>query len=63
MKKSFQCFRMATIEQVDHTVKIKEQFQRAEKLAEDVISLKNEVLGLSMKKEETRMGWRYKFLF
>merc|ERR1712106_125922 len=50
--------KMATIEQVDHTVKIKEQFQKAERLAEDVISLKNEVLGLSMKREETRMGWR-----
>ena len=54
---------MATIEQVDHTVKIKEQFQRAEKLAEDVISLKNEVLGLSMNTEDTRMGWRYTFSF
>lgn len=49
---------MATIEQVDHTYNIKKQFQRAEKLAEDVISLKNEVLGLSMKKDETRLGWR-----
>merc|ERR1711924_233261 len=55
----FDCLtEMATIEQVDHTVKIKKQFQRAERLAEDVISLKNEVLGLSMKREETRMGWR-----
>ena len=37
---------MATIDKVDEVSKVKENFQHAEKLAEDVISLRNEVIGL-----------------
>ena len=50
--------RMSVAEKVDDLNSIKESFARAEKLAEEVISLRNEVIGLSKKKELSREGWR-----
>jgi len=49
---------MSVAEKVDDLNSIKESFARAEKLAEEVISLRNEVIGLSKKKELSREGWR-----
>lgn len=49
---------MSVAEKVDDLNAIKESFARAEKLAEEVISLRNEVIGLSKKKELSREGWR-----
>ena len=45
-------------EKVESIQEIKEKFKILEKLAEDVISLRNEVIGLSKKKEITREGFR-----
>ena len=49
---------MSLIDKVDTVQQVKEDFKLAEKLAEDVIALRNEVIGLSKKKELSREGYR-----
>jgi len=43
---------------IEHIQGVKAQFQQVEKFAEDVIALKNHVLGLSQQKDLARQGWR-----
>jgi len=49
---------MSLIDKVDTVQQVKDDFKLAEKLAEDVIALRNEVIGLSKKKELSREGYR-----
>ena len=51
-------FKIGEVEQVEQIWKLKSDLQHVEQLGSDVISLKNNLLGLSQQKDLARQGWR-----